>query len=126
MFSREQAASIPNVGKKMADKIWEIVEDGELRKVAEVCGSEKVRTLDLFNRVWGVGPTTAEKWFEQGLRTLEDLRARPALLNRQQEVGLRLFDDLDERMRREECTEIYEEVKRTALQIQEGCGYLIL
>ena len=117
---REQAASIPSVGAKMADKIWEIVEDGELRKVAEVCGSEKVQTLDLFNRVWGVGPTTAERWYEQGLRTLEDLRARPALLNRQQEVGLRLFHDLDERMQREECTEIYEEVKVAALEIRQA------
>ncbi len=31
--SREEAAAIPNVGSKMADKIMEIIEEGSLRKV---------------------------------------------------------------------------------------------
>ncbi len=108
--SREEASKIPNVGRKMADKIMEIVEEGSLQKVAEVCEGEKVRTVDLFNRVWGVGPATAERLYEQGLRTLEDLKEK-GNLNKQQQIGLKHFADLDERMTRSECTEIYEEVR---------------
>eukprot|EP00095_Tigriopus_kingsejongensis_P006026 maker-scaffold671_size114370-snap-gene-0.35 protein:Tk06026 transcript:maker-scaffold671_size114370-snap-gene-0.35-mRNA-1 annotation:"dna polymerase lambda-like" len=111
-----EAAQLPNVGRKMADKIAEILEDGSLRKVAEICDNEKMHTLDLFNRVWGAGPKTAEQWFQRGWRTLEDL-AQDEHLTRQQKVGLRLFHDLDERMSRDECTTIFGVVQRAALEI---------
>ena len=42
-------------------------------QVREVCDNEKMKVMDLFNRVWGAGPKTADKWYEQGLRTLDDL-----------------------------------------------------
>ena len=143
--TRDQAASLPGVGAKMADKgfsiittfkdvsrsvfkrnlflhaVMEIINEGSLRKVAEVCDNEKVRTLDLFTRIWGVGAKTAEGFWTAGKRTLDDLRANDMeCLNRQQKVGLRLFDDLDERMQRAECTEIYEYVKKNALEINKG------
>jgi len=79
----------------------------------------QARTLDLFNRVWGAGPHAAERWYERGLRTLEDLRER-GQLNRQQAVGVRLFEDLDLRMPREECAEILAEVKKAADEIKSG------
>ncbi len=86
-------------------------------QVQEVCGGEKAQTLELFGRVWGAGPATALRWYELGMRTLDDLRARQDLLNRHQEVGLRLFSDLDVRMDRRECTEILQQVKEVALKV---------
>ena len=74
-----------------------------MRKVAEVCEDEKATTLALFNRIWGVGPTTADSWYRQGHRTLDDLRCHPDKLTSHQKVGLELFDDLDERMSRSEA-----------------------
>jgi DNA polymerase lambda len=103
----------------MADKIAEILEDGQLRKVQEVCDSERVRVLELFTRVWGAGPTTADLWYRQGCRSLDDLRQR-ATLNKHQAVGLRLFDDLDQRMPRAEAQSIYEYVKHAAGSIKSG------
>lgn len=79
-----QASAIPNVGPKMADKIMEIINEGSLQKVKEVCESEKLKILDLFSRVWGAGPKTADKWYEQGFRTLDDL------------VSVKVFDELFE------------------------------
>ena len=38
------------MGDKMADKIAEILSSGHLRKVQEVCQSEKAEVLALFNR----------------------------------------------------------------------------
>lgn len=118
-MSRDEAASIPGVGQKMADKVMEIVESGSLQKVDEVCNSEKMRTIDLFTRVWGAGPTAAGNWYEQGCRTLEDLNEK-AHLTRQQKVGLRLFHDLDERMSRQEAGEIETFVRETAHKIKDG------
>ena len=100
-------------------QIAEIVEDGSLRKVSEVCDSEKMRVLDLFTRVWGAGPSTAEQWYQKGLRSLKDVEER-GNPNRHQKIGLKYFDELDERMEREECTEILEVVRSAALSIQPG------
>ena len=100
-------------------QIAEIVEDGSLRKVSEVCDSEKMRVLDLFTRVWGAGPSTAEQWYQKGLRSLKDVEER-GNPTRHQKIGLKYFDELDERMEREECTEILEVVRSAALSIQPG------
>ena len=53
------------MGAKLADKIWEIAQSGELRKLNEFQSSEHVRVLKLFTDVWGAGPTTANAWYQQ-------------------------------------------------------------
>ncbi|KAJ4449285.1 hypothetical protein ANN_00683 [Periplaneta americana] len=63
--SYEEAAAIPGVGSKMATKICEILTSGQLRKVDEICGNEKNRVVELFTQVWGVGPATAQGWYQQ-------------------------------------------------------------
>jgi len=45
-------------------------------------------------RVWGIGQSTAERWYQQGCRTLDDLRQLPSLTEVQQ-VGLKYFDDFE-------------------------------
>ena len=60
-----EASKIPGVGSKMADKIVEILESGSLEKVGQVCEGEKAKVINLFNRVWGAGPASAEAWYQQ-------------------------------------------------------------
>lgn len=85
--SYEEALSLPGLGEKMATKVWELLETGKLQKTEEICQTEEAQTLALFNGVWGVGPTTAQQWFSQGLRTLDDLKFK-GNLTRQQHIGL--------------------------------------
>ena len=81
--------------------------------------------------VWGVGPSTAEQWYYQGMRTLDDLRIADGketnFLNKHQKIGLELFEDLDERMTRSEAAEIEEYVRKSILEINKqfeiiACG----
>ena len=65
-----EASKIPGVGSKMADKIVEILESGSLEKVGQVCEGEKAKVINLFNRVWGAGPASAEAWFQQVFSSL--------------------------------------------------------
>ena len=72
----EQACSIPGVGKKLGEKVWEIVEKGSFSKLDNVVNSEKMQVLNLFMNIHGVGAKTAETWFAMGHRTLDDIRQK--------------------------------------------------
>ncbi|XP_037787092.1 DNA polymerase lambda-like isoform X1 [Penaeus monodon] len=117
--SREEALSIRGVGGRLADKVAEIIENGKLRKVAEVCEDDETQTLQLFMGVWGAGPTTAHGWYIQGYRTLEDLQEK-GNLTRYQQIGLKYYDDINSRIPREEVTEIEKYVRSAALSIKKG------
>ena len=51
---------MPAVGKRLADKIWEIVSSGHLRRLDHI--DEKQAMVDMFGKIWGVGPTCAQRF----------------------------------------------------------------
>ncbi|TDH15863.1 hypothetical protein EPR50_G00013490 [Perca flavescens] len=110
--SYQEACQIPGIGKRMADKIDEIMESGHLRKLDHL--GEAVPVLELFTNIWGAGAKTAQLWYQQGFRTLEDIRTKAHLSNTQK-IGLKHYDDFLDRMPREEAAAI-EKVVRDAVQ----------
>ncbi|PIK37982.1 putative DNA polymerase lambda-like, partial [Apostichopus japonicus] len=101
----EEASAIPGIGSRLADKIAEIVQSGHLRKIDHICQGEEAKILDLFNNIWGVGPTVAQGFVQLGYKTLEDVRTK-AKLNKQQQIGLSHYYDFLDRMPRDEAAEI--------------------
>jgi hypothetical protein len=61
----------------------------------------KVRAVNLFGEVWGVGPATALKLYDKGYRTLDDLQKDDSLTYAQR-TGLKFFDDIKQRIPRHE------------------------
>ena len=61
----------------------------------------QIRTLILFSSIWGVGPATAQRFYEKGHRNLNDLRDE-SLLTASQRVGLQFYDDLNVKIPRHE------------------------
>ncbi|XP_068585109.1 DNA polymerase lambda-like [Cebidichthys violaceus] len=115
--SHQEACQIPGIGKRMADKIDEIMESGHLRKLDHL--GEAVPVLELFTNIWGAGTKTAQLWYQQGFRTLEDIRTKAHLSNTQK-IGLKHYDDLLDRMPREEAAAIEEVLKEAAQAIDPG------
>ncbi|NXG11896.1 DPOLL polymerase, partial [Sakesphorus luctuosus] len=115
--SYQEACKIPGIGKRMAEKILEILESGHLRKLDHI--SESVPVLELFSNIWGAGVKTAQIWYQQGFRTLDDIRTK-ATLTSQQAVGLKHYTDFLERMPREEAAEIEQTVRQAALALKPG------
>ncbi|NWI22582.1 DPOLL polymerase, partial [Sula dactylatra] len=115
--SYQEACKIPGIGKRMAEKILEILESGHLRKLDHI--SESVPVLELFSNIWGAGVKTAQMWYHQGFRTLDDIRTK-ATLTSQQAVGLKHYMDFLERMPREEAAEIEQTVRQAALALKPG------
>ncbi|XP_029915848.1 DNA polymerase lambda [Myripristis murdjan] len=112
--SYQEACQIPGIGKRMADKIDEIMESGHLRKLDHI--GEAVPVLELFNNIWGAGAKTAQLWYQQGFRTLEDIRTK-ANLTVTQKIGLKHYDDFLDRMPREEAAAIEKVVKEAVWAI---------
>ncbi|PAA91213.1 hypothetical protein BOX15_Mlig013423g1 [Macrostomum lignano] len=121
--SRASAQSLPGVGSRLADKIWEIAQSGRLAKLDCLSSDETVAALKLFTSLWGAGPVTAQAWVAQGLRSLDDLASRPDLLNRQQKIGLKHYDDFLNRMPRSEAGEIESVVAEAVHQL--GNGFIV-
>jgi DNA polymerase/3'-5' exonuclease PolX len=65
---------VPFIGKRAREKIQEILEDGKLARLEEQDTPER-RAAQLFAKVHGIGPTSAQMLVERGHRTLDDLRA---------------------------------------------------
>lgn len=116
--SYEEARALPFVGERIANKVHEIISSGHLRRLDTV-DQEKEAVLTAFKKIHGVGAVVAHQFYAQGYRTLDELRAS-GVLNRQQTIGLRHYDDFSERMNREEVAEIEERVKQLCESIAPG------
>uniref|UniRef100_UPI00398EB9C4 DNA polymerase lambda n=1 Tax=Pristiophorus japonicus TaxID=55135 RepID=UPI00398EB9C4 len=109
--SYEEACKIPGVGKRIAEKIREILESGHLCKLDYI--GESVPVLETFSNIWGAGVKTAQLWYQQGFRTLDDIRSK-ASLTKQQTIGLKHYHDFLDRMPRDEAAEIVKTVSDMA------------
>ncbi|KAF9446855.1 hypothetical protein P691DRAFT_732480 [Macrolepiota fuliginosa MF-IS2] len=110
--SYSEAQSIRGVGEKTALKIMEILQTGDLRRI-NYEKTDDVEVTRLFQGIYGVGQSTAFKWYSAGCRTLEDLRNQKGgvHLNPVQLIGLQYYDDINSRMPRNEAKAIFELIK---------------
>lgn len=61
----------------------------------------QVRVIGLFGSVWGIGPVTAQKLYEKGHRSLEDLKTDESL-TQVQHTGLKFHFDIIKKIPRHE------------------------
>ncbi|KAJ3556163.1 hypothetical protein NM688_g2180 [Phlebia brevispora] len=114
----EEARKIPRVGDKTAMKIMEIVNTGKLTRIAYE-RTDDVKAIEAFMGIYGVGINVAHRWYAQGCRTLDDIKARKngIKLSEPQEIGLKFYDDINSRMPRQEAQDIFDLIKPIALDI---------
>lgn len=107
-----EARKLPGVGEKIAQKIDEILTTGHLKVVdnRSKADLERQSIIETFEKVWGAGPQAAQKWYNKGYRTLEDICHDPSL-TKQKKVGIEYYDDLLERMPRSEADKIVKKVQ---------------
>ncbi|XP_040820874.1 DNA-directed DNA/RNA polymerase mu isoform X1 [Ochotona curzoniae] len=89
-----QLQALPHFGEHSSKVVQELLEHGLCEEVERVRGSERFRTMKLFTQVFGVGVKTADRWYQDGLRSLDDLRQHPRTLTSQQKAGLQYHQDL--------------------------------
>lgn len=104
-------------------QIQEIVSTGKLSKLEHFETDEKVRTITLFGEVWGIGPATALRLYEKGYRTLDDLQKEESLTHAQK-LGLKYFDDIKQRIPRNEVQDMESLLKKAGEDILPGVDIL--
>lgn len=109
-----QAAALPFIGKRLADKIEEIVLTDRLRRLDNTRTDPTDQVLRLFLGIYGVGLVQANKWIQAGHRTLNDLLTK-AKLTDSQKIGIDHYTDFSTRIPRAEV-EAHGNYIATALQ----------
>ena len=96
LTSAEDIKDLPGVGKKIYDKIVEIVATGGLKAAERMKERTNVDALKELLNVHGIGPVKAKDLLDAGYKTIADLRAgvaaKPDLLNDTQKLGLKYYE----------------------------------
>ncbi|OSS45750.1 hypothetical protein B5807_09555 [Epicoccum nigrum] len=112
----KQAAALPFIGTRLAEKIEEIVLTSRLRKLDNTKDDPLAEVLRLFLGVYGAGLVQANKWIQTGHRTLDDLQAK-AKLTDSQKIGIEHYADFNARIPRAEVAAHGAFVKNALLEI---------
>ncbi|XP_032100272.1 DNA-directed DNA/RNA polymerase mu isoform X3 [Sapajus apella] len=115
-----QLQGLPQLGEHSSRVVQELLEHGVCEEVERVQGSERYQTMKLFTQVFGVGVRTADRWYREGLRTLDDLREQPQKLTQQQKAGLQHHQDLSTPVLRSDVDALQQAVEEAVGQAMPG------
>lgn len=104
--SYEDVRMIKGIGAKIQEKIKEILETGELQSAERAKELYALDALDALQQIYGVGPSKASDLVGMGILSIAQLRKEvkenPKLLNDKQKIGLQYYEDLLQRIPRNE------------------------
>lgn len=112
--TKQEAAALPYVGERLAQKIEEITITDKLQRLEQAHLEPSDVALGLFLKVYGVGYHQAMCFVSQGYKTLNDLQTR-ATLSENQRIGVEHYDDFLSRIPRVEVQQ-HGAIFRKALQ----------
>lgn len=102
----EDLSTIKGIGEQIQKKIKEIIETGHLQTADKAKEVYHISALDQLQQVYGIGPAKAKALINAGIRSVTDLRRAvkqdPSLLHEKQTIGLKYYEELLERIPREE------------------------
>jgi len=96
-----QLKGLKGIGETILSKLNEYVETGTLKAL------EKGRKdpMIVLTKVYGIGPKKSKDLINKGITSIDELRENQDLLNDVQKVGLKYYDDILEKIPREEIDE---------------------
>jgi DNA polymerase beta len=119
----EDLQGIQGIGEGIRKKIQEVFDTGVVANAEAIRKQSGFQAKDIFLKIYGVGPVKAKELVEKGFRSIASLREEIAnnpkskLLNEKQQLGLKYYEDLDERIPRSEMDEHAEILFKTAKDV---------
>ena len=104
ILSGTEAMEIKGIGKSIGAKIDELIATGKLSLIENRNPNDiqKDRIIQIFEKIYGVGPKTAEKWYDEGYRSLEDIGKIYHTLTDAQKMGYYYYHQINKRIPRSE------------------------
>ena len=99
LLTDEHLQSIRGLGTKLLEKIHDIQKTGTCPMYESIKGSKDPRSI--FMKIHGVGSKKAQYLVSQGFTDIQSIRetdSLPEFLSKQQRVGLKYYEDLQERI----------------------------
>lgn len=115
-----QLQGLPGFGAHSRRVIQELLDRGVCEEVERVRCSERYQSMKLFTQIFGVGVRTADRWYREGLRTLDDVRRHVPRLTEQQKAGLRHHRDLSTPVQRPDAEALQQVVETVVGQALPG------
>ncbi len=104
---------IKGVGKGIAERIDEILNTGVLAELQNK--NEKFESMDILKSITGVGDVRAEKWYNMGIKSIEELKVaiseKKVTSTHHIDLGLKYYEDLKERIPRSEMDELKKSIE---------------
>ena len=116
--SVEQLKNTPTIGATIYDRLEEYTKTGKVALLEQYQNDP----LILFTNVYGIGPKKAEELVKQHhIRSIEELREKQDLvLNNIQRIGLKYYEDILERIPRNEIAKYDCELMKTFKKVSEN------
>jgi DNA ligase (NAD+) len=89
------------IGKTIMEKLEEYQKTGTLR----VLERERQNPMNLFTKIYGVGPKKAKQLIDDGIKTISQLKENEDKLNDTQKIGLKYYEPIQKRIPRSEIEE---------------------
>ena len=103
---------MPGIGDGIKKKVQEYLDKGVFREVKDPFSAEKMKGLEDLGKIWGVGPEKASALYASGFTSIAKLKAHEnkkgakSVLTSLQKIGLKYYDDLKDKMTREEAAQL--------------------
>ncbi|CAC5423489.1 POLB [Mytilus coruscus] len=101
-----EAQKLEGVGAKIAKKLDEFIGTGKLEKLEKIRANSTNTAINELIKVTGIGPAAAQKFVQEGIHSIADLRKNTDKLNHHQQIGLKHFEDFETRIPRKEMLEL--------------------
>jgi DNA polymerase lambda len=108
IYNCKDVKNLPGIGKGFCEKIDTISKNGTLNLYENIQKNHSIKSIKLFQGIWGVGPQLARKIVDKKIYTINELKDaiknNRVVLTDQQLIGLKYYDDLNMKIPREEIT----------------------
>ena len=120
-----QLKDIPGIGKGIMERIDEILETGKLKQLGD---TSEYDTLELFQKIYGVGAVKAQELYNAGYRGIDELRRDEDKLNltNAQKIGLKHFEDINTKIPRAEITKFKKILTKSVKKVSEEIEFEIV
>ena len=85
---------IPNIGKKIANKIYEILTTNNLNELADYTDNAEFKCIQTLTSLKYIGLTKAKELLSKGICTMEKLLLNPQYLTHSQKLSLKYYNKL--------------------------------